>query len=120
MTCAQQVVCQFGFDERACDINPFDIVAVGLGPAAGNAEALFECEEEGLEIAGIDVPLPIGMMPVPHPWRSLLARQSTEFRLVPTKSTSPALLTSGARKSALEAKSVYVRVDLGGRGFIKQ
>src|SRR3546814_2492862 len=67
MTCAQQVVCQFGFDERACDINPFDIVAVGLGPAAGNAEALFECEEEGLEIAGIDVPLPIGMMPVPHP-----------------------------------------------------
>src|SRR3546814_19321160 len=29
MTCAQQVVCQFGVDERACDIHPFAILAIG-------------------------------------------------------------------------------------------
>src|SRR3546814_13905233 len=51
MTCAQQAVCQFGFDERAAEINPFAFVAVGLGPDAVTAVALFECAEEDLATA---------------------------------------------------------------------
>jgi acetyl-CoA synthetase len=47
------------------------------------------------------------------PWRSLLARQPTSFRVVPTRSTSPALLlytsgTTGAPKGALLPHSALI------------